>query len=175
MRNIGNIIKSHNNNILNHQDTTPDVKSCNCRKEPCPLDNNCLVSSIIYKASVKVFPGSDVKNYYGLAEGDFKQRYRTHKCAIQNSDYPCQTALSKYIWEIKNQNKQYEVAWSIMSKGIPYRSGSDSCDLCTTEKLFIATESRNNLINKKSEIVSCCPHRAKFLLYNVDKKYRRKR
>ena len=149
MQNIGNIIKSHNNKILNHQDITPVEKSCNCRKEPCPLDNNCLVSSVIYKATVKV-PGSNAKNYYGLVESDFKQRYKTHKCAIEHSDYPCQTALSKYIWDIKKQHKQYEIAWSIVSKGIPYRSGSDSCDLCTTEKLFIAMEPRGSLINKKS-------------------------
>ena len=175
MQNMGSIIKAHNNKLLNqNQEITPDDKACNCRKDPCPVDNNCLSSSVIYKAAVKTLPGSAVKNYYGLVEGDFKQRYRTHKCSIENPDYPCQTALSRYIWDLKSQNQQYEIAWSIVSKGIPYRSGSDHCDLCTTEKLFIASEPRNNLINKKSEIVSCCKHRAKFLLCNVDKKRRRK-
>ena len=113
MQNMGSIIKAHNNKLLNqNQEITPDDKACNCRKDPCPVDNNCLSSSVIYKAAVKTLPGSAVKNYYGLVEGDFKQRYRTHKCSIENPDYPCQTALSRYIWDLKSQNKQYEIAWS---------------------------------------------------------------
>ena len=47
----------HNNKILNKHNkndksSTKD-KLCNCHKEPCPLDNQCLISTTIYRAEVK--------------------------------------------------------------------------------------------------------------------------
>ena len=46
----------------------------NCRnKDQCPLDNKCLTSSIIYNAQVTT--NSATKNYIGLTEGTFKQRF----------------------------------------------------------------------------------------------------
>ena len=46
-------IIAHNNKILNKSNiddkNTIKDKLCNCRKEPYPLNNQCLVSNIIYK------------------------------------------------------------------------------------------------------------------------------
>ena len=56
MPNIGNIIKSHNSKILN-ENQIPS-KLCNCRKpNECPMEGNCLVPCVVYKAEVK--SGSD--------------------------------------------------------------------------------------------------------------------
>ena len=50
------IITAHNKKILheNNQQEKNKEKKCNCRKkEECPLKGNCLVESVIYKATLK--------------------------------------------------------------------------------------------------------------------------
>ena len=47
---------------------------CNCKKkDKCPLENNCLTQSVIYKVSVKTEGIPDEKIYIGLTEGTFKK------------------------------------------------------------------------------------------------------
>ena len=37
---------------MTHIKNNTNDKLCNCRKQPCPLDNKCLNSDIIYKATI---------------------------------------------------------------------------------------------------------------------------
>jgi len=61
MNNTKQIFDNHNKRILNSSkhtidstDNTVNNKSCNCRQSnTCPLNRNCLQSSIIYQATVK--------------------------------------------------------------------------------------------------------------------------
>ena len=47
-----NLIKQHNSRVLT-EPTSHQEKSCNCRnKNSCPLDGNCQVKKIVYKATV---------------------------------------------------------------------------------------------------------------------------
>ena len=46
-------------------------------------------------------------------------------------------------------------------------SGSRRCDLCLTEKLKIMREDPELLLNKRSELVSKCRHKNKFILAKV--------
>ena len=73
MPNMGSII--HNKKILTNNNTTPQ-NGFNCRKrDQCPLNNNCLITSVIYKANVTTDKDDTGKNYIGITEGTFKQRY----------------------------------------------------------------------------------------------------
>ena len=50
----------------------------NCRKKKqCPLDNNCLITSVIYKANVTTDKDNIRKNYIALTEGTFKDLLTT--------------------------------------------------------------------------------------------------
>ena len=49
----------------------------NCRKKKCPLDNNCLITSVIYKANVTTDKENIGKNYIALTEGTFKDLLTT--------------------------------------------------------------------------------------------------
>ena len=51
----------------------------------------------------------------------------------------------------------------------PYQCGSKVCDLCLLEKVFIISADPDNLLNKRTELISKCRHRNKFLLANVKK------
>ena len=178
MPNVASIIKSHNSRVLGCATPAPAAtvtqgrgarsgpRKCNCRvPQGCPLDGNCLVSSVVYKATVMTNDNrGEVKHYFGLTEGPFKQRYNSHLTNFRHSKYRNATELSKYIWQLKDDNKVFEVKWSIQQKAPAYRAGSKRCDLCLSEKLNIITADQKSLLNKRSELVSTCRHRRKFLL-----------
>ena len=92
---MGSIIKNHNKKILNNNTTSQN--GCNCRKkDQCPLDNNCLIASVIYKANVTTDKDNTGKNYIRLTEGTFKQRYTQHKLTLWNRKYANRTELAKH-------------------------------------------------------------------------------
>ena len=86
--NMANIISGHNKRLKH---PPPPCPPCNCRsKIDCPLDGKCQQDSIVYKAEVTCQQSSTKKNYIGLAETPFKQRYVNHFFGMRNTH----TALS---------------------------------------------------------------------------------
>ena len=121
MNNMSKIIKTHNESVIQKSKTNANraPRMCNCRKpEECPLMGNCLVKSIIYKATVTT--DSDSKSYIGLCETDFKSRWNNHKSSFRHERKRKETALSKYIWDLKDKNTEYSMKWSIQKKTNPY-------------------------------------------------------
>ena len=99
---MGSIINNHNKKILTNDNTTPQ-NGCDCRKkDQCPLNNNCLNTSVIYKANVTTDKDDTGKNYIGLTEGTFKQRYTQHKLSFRNRKYANGTELAKQ-WKLQNK------------------------------------------------------------------------
>ena len=116
MPNVASIITSHNKKILGN--TTPDA-ICNCRvKSQCPMDGKCQERSIIYKAVVT--SAETKKQYIGLTEHAFKQRYSNHQTSFRHQKYEQSTELSKHIWMLKKGNEPYSIAWEIVRK--PHRT-----------------------------------------------------
>ena len=109
MPNMGSIINNHDKKILTNNNTTPQ-NGCNCRKkDQCPLDNNCLITSVIYKANVTTDKDNTGKNYIGLTEGTFKQRYTQHKLPFRNRKYAYRTELPKHNWKLKENNENHKI------------------------------------------------------------------
>ena len=87
------IIDNHNKGILNSSkhvnDTadntnTKDTKTYACRqKNACPLNGNCLQSSLIYQATVTRKENITTETYIGLTENDFKTRYRNRTASFR--------------------------------------------------------------------------------------------
>ena len=164
--NIATIINKHNKKITSN-DPTPTQNGCNCRKkDQCPLDNNCLSTSIVYNAHVTTDEDTTGKNYIGLTEGTFKQRYTQHKLSFRNTNYANSTELSKHIWKLKDDKKNYAINWSIITTARSYSNISKRCNLCLTEKLHIIKTDKTNLLNKRSELISKCRHENKYYLMN---------
>ena len=165
--NMASIINKHNKKILNTKTPTPALKPCNCRiKEDCPLNNNCLTTNIVYNAKVTTNEDTTGKNYIGVTEGTFKQRFTQHKLSFKNKKYSNSTELSKYIWQLKDNETDYRVQWTIITAAQPYNNISKRCDLCTSEKLYIINGHNNNPLNKRSELISKCRHENKYYLMN---------
>ena len=160
---MGSIIKNHNKKILNNSNTKTQ-NGCNCRKrDQFLLDNNCLIISVIYKTKVTTDKDNTGKNYIGLKEGTFKQRYTRHKLSFRNRKYAYRTKLAKHIWKLKDNKGNYKINWSISSSASAY-------NLCLTEKLHIIKAGKESNRSKTTELISKCRHENKYLLMNTDRR-----
>ena len=160
MPSMGAIIQAHNAKLLAPRDT--DERTCSCRRPTeCPVDGKCLTSSVIYKATITA-DRQPTKTYFGLAEGTFKGRYTNHMASFKHEKLRASTRLSQHWWSLADIGVQCNVKWEIAHKSFPYKCGSRRCDLCTSEKLAIAMADSRLLLNKRSEIVGQCRHRAKY-------------
>ena len=162
MTNMAAIISSHNARVLA---PVPDKvpRTCNCRQPgKCPLTGNCLTECIMYKATVSV-PHKPDKHYYGLTESPFKMRFNGLTNSFRTESCRREAELSKYIWELKDNNKPYEMNWCIAAQQrvAAYKCGTWRCDICLTEKTVIAAADPSSTLNKRAEIVSTCRHCAK--------------
>ena len=115
----------------------------------------------MYKATVTA-PRKPERHYFGLSEPPFKQRYNRHMYDLRHEEHRQSTALSKYVWDLKDEKVDFDVKWSVHAKAAPYKCGSRRCDLCLTEKVAIATGDPTKMLNSRSELVSTCRHAAKF-------------
>ena len=168
MPNIGNTIRSHNKKVTeNHDNETnkKDIKRCSCKStSTCPLNGNCLQTSIVYLATVST--DQNTYKYTGLTENSFKQRFTTHNQSFRHEKYSNATELSKLIWTLKKSNTNYKVTWQVLQSAIPYKICGTRCDLCLSEKLHIIN-AKDRIINKKTELISKCRHKNKFTLKSL--------
>ena len=160
-QNMDEIIRSHNSNIINRQHTQEE--RCNCRKkEECPLPGKCTIASIIYEA--KVTTPHETKRYIGLTSTTFKSRFSNHKASFLDRKKKNSTELSNYIWKLKDNRTPYEISWHILKHARPYSPRTNRCNLCLWEKYYIITSNKDKILNSRSELISTCRHRNKFLL-----------
>ena len=165
MPNVKNVIDNHNKKIIKKHATQQDetIPPCNCRnKATCPLNGECRTSNIIYKATVTT--ENKTETYVGLTENEFKTRYRNHTSSFNNENKKNATELSKYIWNLKNNNIEFNLKWSILMRAKAYNNLNKRCNLCLNEKYIIICHPENATLNKRNELVSACRHRRKYLL-----------
>ena len=147
--NMANIIKSHNQKILNECNETSSENKCNRRnKNLCPLDGACLISNIIYEATVTTTSGNS-RSYIGMTDNEFRTRFNDKK-------HSHDTVLSKHNWDLKDKNINYTINWRIIKRAKAYKGNPSRCNLCLSEKLCILSARNAFLLNKKSELVTKC-------------------
>ena len=120
---------------------------CNCKKNPCPLNNQCLVDEVVYKATVT--SGNSVETYTGLTGGTFKARHGGHKTSFNIRKYS-NTTLSKYVWKLNDENKNYDVNWAIIDRAPASNPTTKSCRLCLKEKYYIMFYPSAAILNDRS-------------------------
>ena len=165
-QNLGNIIKSHNKKLISSNNQI--ILPCNCRKkEECPLEGKCRVNDVIYKCIVSA-TGFPNKVYLGTAEGEFKKRFYNHNSSFKNELKMSNTTLANPVWDLKlKHNVTPTLKWYILKSVAPYSNITKKCRLCLQEKFEILSyPNPDELLNKRSELVSKCRHMNKFLLAN---------
>ena len=108
--------------------------------------------------------------YIGTAETDFKHRFNNHTKSFNLEHYENDTELSKEYWTIKRNHFKPKVTWRIIRKCPPFHTTKRKCYLCLNEKLEIASCKGDNLLNKRSELISKCRHQNKFTFLLHDSK-----
>ena len=165
MSSMSSFIKQHNCNILS---SPPNSEEClsSCRnKENCLLASSCLKMCTVYRA--EVIKQNETHIYYGASDGEFKYWYSNHTNSFQNQDYENETDLSKHILQLKCNGTEFNLKCCITAYATLYRCGTRRCDLCLTEKYIIARANQNDLLNKRTELISKCQHRNKYILKNM--------
>ena len=159
MPNAKNLIQSHNKRILraSEEKGNSNKSLCNCTKYKCPLNGECLTENVVYEA--KVTTSKPAEYYIGSTGGTFKSRHEQHKAAFKHRGTK-ETALSQHIWKLKDEGVKYEISWRIIRRigGGKKASAGKICSTCNMEKLEIALADKRNLLNKRSELSSQCPH-----------------
>ena len=157
--NIKNQINSINRKLLQDKQSDDNNKLCNCRKKSdCPLNGKCLTKSIIYEAKVTT-DDNEERTYVGSTANTFKERYGGHKSSFKNENKRKSTTLSEYIWRKKDKNINWKINWKVLHE---IRSSGHvnmgCCRTCNLERLEIARADKRKTLNKRNELVTCCPH-----------------
>ena len=161
MPNVGTIISQHNQKILDDAESTPPA--CICDIGDCPVEGNCQTKGVTYQATLE-YAGNKEDTYLGLTERRFIDRHKEHTTSFEKQDQKSNTKLSRKVWELKQQNQNYEIKWEILRKAEAYSSGNNECCLCLTEIYFILFQPEKATLNSRQEMYSKCRHKNKFKL-----------
>ena len=94
----------------------------------------------------------------------FKTRWRNHQMSFKHENKGNDTELSKHLWLLKDQKKDFSISWKILAKAKSYTNLTKRCNLCNTEKFYILYKPDMATLNKRNELLSTCRHKRKFLL-----------
>ena len=167
MNSVSQIIKRHNKNVSNKKEK--QTNPCKCRnKKEFPLNGNCKVQNFIYKCTVSATQIFKQGVYLVIAEGNWKQRLYNHRQSFKDKKHENDTALSSYLWDLKeNHNQIPKLTWSIIRFAPGYSNISKRCLLCLQEKLLILNyHNAAKLLNKRSQLMVKYCHENKFLQSN---------
>ena len=171
MPNFKATISRHNQKLLKRElskntQVAPEP-GCNCSSGPCPLvTNNCKIDHVIYRATVKD-DNQETHTYTGVTRNTFKKRYYGHTYSF-NHRGENSTTLSSHLWNLKDQNKNYEISWNIVDRAQEFNPVNRKCRLCLKEKFYIIFQPDGATLNLRSELFTTCRHRLRLLL---QKKY----
>ena len=125
-----------------------------------------LTDKIVYKAEVETNDGINelsTKVNFGISETEFTTKYNNHTMSFRNQTHESDSKLSKFIWSLKVQNKEFDIKWSILKNS----SRSKSCSLALLKKLVISHfKEKERLFSKWLDLMSKCRHESKYVLMN---------
>ena len=98
--------------------------------------------------------GAVITTYVGLTATEFKTRWRNHQMSFENESKKNDTELSKHLWQLKDQKKDFAISWKILAKAKSYSNLTKRCNLCSTEKFYIVYKPDMATLNKRNELVS---------------------
>ena len=112
MPNKKQLILAHNRKMLDTQDK--ERQMCDCKKQEWPVNGNCLMENIIYKATF--ITENQIKFYVGSTGLSFKNRYTKHKSSFKHEKHKSTTTLSQYILKLKNNKVNLKIHWELLTR-----------------------------------------------------------
>ena len=171
MPNMKSILNAHNRKLVDNSRPT-DGAGCSCRKNNiCPLNGNCLVKNVIYKATVST--PNDAKPdmvYVGSTRRSFKARYNEHKASFNSERNEPSSKLSSHIRQLKNSGRDHKIQWQIAKRSKQLAPNLKFCLLCNLERREIAEAKQANLLNSRNELITMCAHNRRLFFMTSRKK-----
>ena len=75
-----------------------------------------MIRNVIYRVDVSNEANNDQELYIGLSRTTFKVRYNNHKQDVKHIKYQYNTELTRFIWNLKNNNIKYYIQWKVIDK-----------------------------------------------------------
>ena len=125
-----------------------------------------LTDKIVYKAEVETNHDTNelsTKVNFRISETGFTTKYNNHTMSFRNQTLESDSKLSKFLWRLKDQNKEFHIKWSIFKKS----SRSKLCSLSLLKKLATSNfKEKERLLNKWLDLMSKYRHESKYILMN---------
>ena len=131
------------------------------------MNGEGLTQCLIYKTTSTTSSSSFV--YYRTFVGEIKTRNNNHTKLFRHCKCMNEAELSKHVLNLKDHSFYNNLSWEIHKNPSLYQCGSTCCGLCFSEKVSINCADKDTLLNKRTELISKCHHRNKFLLVKVKK------
>ena len=132
----------------------------------CPLNGECQQEGVVYQAVIERQDNKEIQSYIGITEGPFKFRLNNDNNTFRKAKNKNSTSLSKYIWDLKDNDIKFSIKWRVIKRCKAYKSSSKRCNLCLHEKFLIICHPELGTLNSRNELISACRHRKKHLLAN---------
>ena len=168
LANMKQKIAAHNVRVQKTEEDQQLNPGCNCTGAmgPCPLDGNCLINSVIYRAEVKD-KDDNIQTYTGLTAGTFKKRFYSHRNSFNNRNSEHSTTLSSHVWSLQDKQENFKINWKVIDRAKKFNPINRRCGLCTKEKYYIIFQPEGASLNERKELFSTCRHRLENLLANT--------
>ena len=86
---------------------------------------------------------ADIETNDGISKTEFTSEYNNHTMSFRNWSHENDLELSKTIRSVRDQNKEFDIQWSIFKKS------SKVVNLCLLKKLVISNfKEKGSLLNK---------------------------
>ena len=121
---------------------------------------------MVYNAKVISDGGQTVQTYIGCSQ-NFADRYYKHRSDFMNPKTKHATTLSTYVWELKDQGKDFDISWKIIDRGPLFNHASKRCRLCIKESFYILYKPELATLNRRNEVFHVCHHRLTQTLRNL--------
>ena len=99
----------------------------------------------------------DIKIYFGISVGNWKQRLYSHRHSFSHPSLRKQTVLSKLFWRLKDSGLTLLVRKNFMKRSTT-PSNFSRCNLCQEEKIsIIKYRNTSKLLNQRNEDIQMSP------------------
>ena len=82
------------------------------------MPGKCATDKVVYRATVTT--AEKTETYVGMTMNQFKDRWSIHDGDFKDPERRINTELSSYVWDLKDQNTQYEIRWDLVRRANPF-------------------------------------------------------
>ena len=99
---------------------------------------------------------------FSIVQTSSRQRCASHLQSFNDKYNEKDTELSKHFWRIKDSNFTTPFIWNIKQECLPSKLQIKKCHLCLNQIIKIASYTQNNLLNKKTKLITKCHHQNEY-------------